>query len=466
MQRRRLLVIEANEVPLRVLRTAVDVGRAPNIARVLARGTVLETEVREDLPRQPYPSQTWASLSTGVPWERHGVWWYVDHKTPEFPLYWQAAAAAGRSVGLVGSLHSSPLASQCPGPAYRFVIPDSFAADAETVPATYRAFQRFNLRMTRRNSRTSRLRFEAGDAGVLAVVPRLGLRAATLREVARTVAMVKAKRIPAERLRSVQTMVLSDLFFHLTARHDPDLAVLFTNHVAAAMHRYWYALYPHDFDQEHYDEGWVTEHRDEIPAAVELLDGIIERAADLAERTDRTLVLVSSMGQGPSPVLDATTTSEAVIRRPEEFLAAVGVTGPYTVVGSMHPQLSVQFRSGQDARAAVDTLSGDRIAFKSRLLDVRDRTVTLTYELEDRHGELIVDGRPTDPARLGVHVEVVRDHSSGRHTPFGSLIIHNSPEGRPPVSAGAVDALEFAPALLRHLGLEPLPHHIEPTFRL
>ena len=91
----------------------------------MAEGLVGSTNVTDDVPREIYPSQTWASLGTGAPFSDHRVYWYGDPKPPDFPFYWQAAAAH-RTVGLVGVLHSSPLSEQCADPNVLFALPDAF----------------------------------------------------------------------------------------------------------------------------------------------------------------------------------------------------------------------------------------------------------------------------------------------------------------------------------------------------
>jgi hypothetical protein len=273
MEHRRLVVVEANEVPLRVVDDLASVGRVPFLARLLDDETLIETEVDEVIQRELYPAQTWASLNTGVPWAQHGIYWYGDRKPAEYPLYWQLAARNGRSVGLVNTLHSSPLQQQCGDGDYAFVIPDCFADDEATWPASYQRFQRANLSLTSSNSRRVGGRLDRRDLiGLGLSLPRLGLRPATMARLARLVGGVAAGRIPRERVRAAQFLIQADLFRRLVRRNDPDLAVLFTNHVAAAMHRYWYAFYPEDFGREHYAPEWVDRYRDEIPVALELLD--------------------------------------------------------------------------------------------------------------------------------------------------------------------------------------------------
>ena len=62
MEGRRAVVIEANEVPLRVIEDLAGTGRIPFLAGLLAEGGLVETVAEEELSRELYPSQTWASV--------------------------------------------------------------------------------------------------------------------------------------------------------------------------------------------------------------------------------------------------------------------------------------------------------------------------------------------------------------------------------------------------------------------
>ena len=467
MEQRRLVVVEANEIPLRVVEDLAEAGRIPFLAQLLDRGTLIETEVDEVISRELYPAQTWASLNTGVPWAQHGIYWYGDHKPPEYPLYWQVAARNGRSVGLVNTLHSSPLAVQCAQGDYRFVIPDCFAVDEATLPPRFQTFQRANLSLTSANSRRVGGRPDTADLLRLGLsLPRLGVQVPTVATLARLVTGATLGRVPRERIRSAQFLLLGDLFRRQLRRHQPDLALLFTNHVAAAMHRYWYALYPEDFGREHYAPDWVDRYREEIPAAMALLDRFLGRLARWCSANDRTLVIVSSMGQGPSQRLDTEADFEAVVSEADRFLAAVGIDGGVRVTGSMNPQLTLIADDVDRALEVARRLSAAGGNDPFWVVHRNDRVVTLTYHIEvlDESTVRLVGSRR--PARsVGVEVHPIDDHSSGRHIARGILGVANSPSFKAPIH-DVISHLDFAPAVLDHLGLERQPHHQSPDFRL
>ena len=257
------------------------------------------------------------------------------------------------------------------------------------------------------------------------------------------------------------------------------------------MHRYWYAMYPGDFEHEHYDEQWVARYRDEIPHALILLDEFLGRLSRWCAATDRTLVVTSSMGQGPSRSLGDLDRLDAVVSDPRRFLDAVGVGPDVHVVGSMAPQLTLECRSDRVADEAErrllavggggDVLVGEsgggesgggpsegdlRVRSKRWLVDRSDRILTLTYSIEvERSGQVVIGDRPRPAAEVGVTVHEIDDHSSGRHIPLGILGVANSPTFHPP-GGEYVDTMEFAPAVLHHLGVEPAAHHQIPSLRL
>ena len=467
MDARKLVIVEVNEIPRRVVEDVADTGRAPFLARLLADGAVAETVVDTPDALELYPSQTWASLNTGVGYEKHGVYWYGDPKPEDYPFYWQLAASAGRSIGLVNTLHSSPVLERCGQGDVRFAIPDCFSSDPTTIPAYLTGFQAANASLTAANGRTAGLgRAPAAAVGLIRALPRLGLRPRTAADLAALVAGVATGRVPRERLRTGQFLLMQDLFSHLLGRESPDLGIMFTNHVAAAMHRYWYASYPDDFSSEHYDRSWIARYHDEIPNAVAVLDRYLRRLYEWCVITDRTLLVLSSMGQGPSRGLQSDGGLEAVVTDPLRFLRGLGIEADFEILGSMVPQITVECRTEAAAAEVAGRLANVDIGQVFWDVDGSDTVVTLTYHLTPVSNDSVrIGGSRRNAEDLGVQIHQVDDHSSGRHVPEGLLAVANSPRFKPP-SGGLAAAAEVAPAILAHLGVEPAAHHIEPTFRI
>ncbi len=450
---RRLVVLELNEVPLRVLTHAA--GRHRNLARLLRASEIRTSVLSDELPREPYPSQSWATLGTGAPWAEHGIWWYNDPKPAAYPFYWELAARGGRSVGVVNTLHACPIEGRLDHPGVRFVVPDVFAPETRTVPADLVHFQELVQELTNRNARTSSLRIDLETARRVGSLTGIGLRPGTVAEIGRLVAGVATGRHPTERLRLGPFLLHGDLFAGLVRQHDPDLAVLFSNHVASAMHRYWYAAFPEDFDEAHYDEAWVERYADEIDAAMRLVDRFLGWLLPYAEDTDRVIAVVSSMGQAADTRLDTSRTRESVLADPERLLELLGVEDPYEIRAAMHPQLTLEFADEMAAARAARVLEPARFDTIDHQLDRRGRTVTLTEVptvLDD--GTLEFDGRRVEPDTVGYVARPVDDHSSGRHHREGSFLLAGP--GVTPGIREPIDVTDIAPRLLDLLGVDPV----------
>lgn len=418
----RAIVLEINEIPPRVLEWWI--GRTPSspLNKLTNDGTFSRTTLDEDLPRDLYPSQSWASVGMGVPWKDHGVFWYGDPKPDDQRFYWQRAADAGRTVGLVGVLHSSPLAEQCSHPNFRFVIPDLFSDESATTPADLEPLQALNLRITRRSARVASAQFSPADLGAIVGFVRNGVRPATFARLGALAGAVATKRVSKERLRVGQAMLMGDVFEHLVNTHDPDLAVLFTNHVASAMHRYWAATFPQDWESHPYGSDWIAAHEDELPFAMRALDDILVRIITLCKRTQRELILVSSMGQRADLDVNTSQTHQAVVRNARSFFSALDC--PVEILdfpAAMVPQISVALTDTSSV-TAFETWATDRLGTSLADMTTNGNVVTITAHLDCDETTIFIEDDSFTPEQLGASIEKITDHRSGRHDPVGILV--------------------------------------------
>ena len=452
----RAIVLEVNELPRQVLEWWGSRNPDSPLWNLATNGTVTETILDEQLPRDLYPSQSWASVGMGVPWEKHRVFWYGDPKPAEFPFYWQAAAAAGRTVGLVGVLHSSPLSVQCPNDNIVFAVPDCFAADDRARPATLSTLQQLNLRLSRQSARVASVKPSLSDATGVLSFAKNGVRPATFAQLGQLTANVVTRRWNKERLRVGQALLLADVFERQIRTLDPDLAVFFTNHIASAMHRYWAATFPEDWgDELPYTADWRAEHEGELPFAMASLDQIVGRLVTLADATDREVLVVSSMGQKADLTLGTEDDRQAVVRDERVFLEACGAPAPVEVHSAMVPQLTLTYDNPAAAAEAENHLVMHLGPAISETMQ-SGSTLTLTYSLSCRSHEVQIGGKWLTPDEVGVSIEVITDHRSGRHSEQG-LLLSSRPTGWP----AEIDAFQVAPLLLEQLDVAPLSHHHE-----
>ncbi len=459
-----MIVLEANEVPPAILRWYAN--RTPDsaIAGALSMGTLGETVVSDRGVHELYPSQTWASLASGVPYDKHGIYWYGDPKPAEYPLYWQAAAEH-RKVGIVGALHSSPFDEQCLADGLVFAVPDVFGPDDRVTPQGLEPLQAFNRRMTNRNARAVASTTPIADyAAGIRSLRGAGVRPGTLGRLATIAGGVALGRMPKERLRTAQFLLMADVFDRQLRRSTPDLSVLFTNHVAAAMHRYWPASFPGDWDRPLHGPKWVATYRSEIPSALAELDRVFGRLLKWSLQNDATLVLVSSMGQVGGGQADDGGNRTLVVKDPAAFARTLGMPDRLLLRSSMVPHLTFHFESEAEATGEAERLDDLTVLDGTLTIDRSGIAVTITYHLDDVDDSLVIDGVSHPLDRAGLEWLEVSEHKAGTHDEIGSLLVANSPTASLP--SEPVDYLEVAPAILIALGLDPLPQHRDPQLTL
>lgn len=472
-QAQRMLILEVNEVPPRVFRYFAK-QRPQSALATMLKSSHFVTSLADDVDKSfLYPSQTWASLNTGVAYDQHKIHWYNDPKPDEYPLYWKTIADAGRSVGIVNSLHSSPgEAVAAKHPNITFLIPDCFASDAYTKPSSFEPFQGLNIMAVSGNSRTASMSLPIKEAvGTVLRAPSYGITSSTLFHTALTVAQIGMGKRNRENLRNLQFPLVADIFLKQMKRADPDLAILFTNHVAANLHRYWYALFPEDYSEVIYDQDWVARYSGEIMSALELLDRYIDRLKRFCDETDRTLVIVSSMGQEANPKLTrAYRVSHSVDFRLQDvrkFVDAVTETRhSYSVETAMVPQYQLRFATASAAAPCAKQLKDAITHLKgySLVVDSNDEVITISVAPDPAAPAYEFKGAPLPPENVGFLKFDVDDHHSGHHCEDGTLIVYNSRTFKN--NGDSVSYLEFAPAVLQRFGIAPLPHHRQPSLVL
>ena len=465
MANTKLVVVEANEVPLKVFRRFADRNRFSNIAKLLADSSVITTEA-DDVPIEfLYPSQTWASFNTGVSYAKHRINWYNDPKPTEYPLYYKILADNGRSVGLVNSLHTAPSEEGMANSQIKFLIPDIYAKNSLVKPLKYSAFQKFNQELSNKNRRVSSLRLGLREIQMGIRLPSLGVRLGTLLNTAKLLGQVATKRVTKERLRNIQFMLTADMFVKLLKQNEVDLAVFFTNHIAGNMHRYWYASFPDEYSGDaYYEDKWIERHLREIQHAVFLFDSFIGKMMKFCRSTGRVLIIVSSMGQYANPKLDVTKDVCYVIEDLPQFVEAFGVQrDKYDPQLAMYPQYTLKFKNAQDATSAFrtfQTFQKEPPAGIKIYPDLNDKILTLSVHIAKDTFEVL--GKMKTISELGVKAESISDHHSGKHHPDGTLIIN--PRGS--TTKERATYLEFAPAILDFFGVRRPEYMLNPSFKI
>ncbi|MGJ5675432.1 MAG: hypothetical protein ACR9NN_17760 [Nostochopsis sp.] len=468
----KVTVLETNEISLKVFKYYQSIKPKSAISYLLENSLVLETLAQDVDETFLYPSQTWASFNTGSPYESHKIHWYNDPKTQAYPLYWKTLQENGFNVGLVNTLHSSPGSVYAESDNYKFVIPDCFAIDAFTKPNYYQAFQGLNIKATSLNSRVTTLKTPLQETfSTLLNLPRYGIRPKTIFYAVNLISKILLKQINKEKFRNLQFPLIADIFLNQLYKSDPDIAILFTNHVAANMHRYWYALFPDSYEAKVYKQDWVDKYSYEIIESLEILDDYLQELIYYSKRKDRILVVVSSMGQTANKKLpegiQQLINHDFRLEDVKKFVDRLTSSKyHYRVESGMVPQYSLEFINQHEAETIFSEIkeSSKTLENINIKIDLNANVITLTATLNPNANNYSIRNNSFTYSDIGFVKFKIEDHHSGCHCPEGSLIIFNSKTSS--TKSQSINYLEYAPAMLNHFGVKTAEFMLEPSFTI
>jgi hypothetical protein len=470
--KRKIILFEANEIPFRIFDDYVASRPRSHLAELMAASKQMATVCEDQVELDPWIS--WPTLHRGVIDEEHQILHLgqsLSFADEHYPPIWRLLSSRGIKVGVMGSLHSSSIPDDVES--YAFYVPDFFANESFTHPRDLVAFQQFNLLMTRMSARNVAAGFPLKSAVEF-------LKFYTTHGMSPTSVTATLKELITEtihqhlrcRRRSIQPLLSLDVFLHLMHRTGPDFATLYTNHVAAAMHRYWAAAYPDDPGGTVMPDEWRRLYMDEIRYAMDCLDLMLGRLMKFAKGNNYMLVVCGSMGQ--AAYKSEATSGFVTLLDLDQFMTRMGLSrSDWTERYAMVPCVSV----------TVDPARAD--AFEERLRSISCDGQYMTYERRevpplsyDRSGETFhlfvyferyagpfkaeFDGEPVsfDWLGWGFHEHQDNIDCSGRHTPQGLLLVYD-PAAR--IVEGShrstISTLDIAPTLLDYFDV-PVPNYM------
>jgi hypothetical protein len=260
-----------------------------------------------------------------------------------------------------------------------------------------------------------------------------------------------------------------DVFMAQLERSRPDFATFFSNHVASAMHRYWAATYPTDYDDLDLDDDWTTAHAEEIPWAMDQAETMLARLVAFADAHPEYQVwTASSMGQRAT-MAQALETAVYLVDL-ATFMRRLGMPdGCWEPRPAMLPQTNVVVHG---ALASTFQRELTKVHLVDKPLRYR-RTDGGFFAMDLGHANMHT--RPTPVrygggrhplAEFGMKAVEIEDRSgtTAYHVPEGILAVYD-PRGtaarttdRPRIST-----LEIAPALLTSCGVAPPPYMARQT---
>ena len=470
----KIILFELNEVPPRILDAFCQTYPDSTFARMLPLSVRADTVNEDNVPLSPWI--TWPTLHRGVTHERHGIGHLgqpIDAANKAYPSLWAIAAEAGARVGVGGSLHSYPVPERSGN--YDFYLPDTFAPDSQAIPASLEAFQAFNLAMVSESARNVSTKINMGiAAGMLPHLPALGFGAGTAGAVLKQLLSERVRIERKVRRRTLQAELAFDAFMAHLGAAKPALATFFTNHVASAMHRFWGAAYPQEFEKLDYDQTWIKSFGAEIDAAMIAADRMLRRLKRFVDsRSDYALVVASSMGQAACS--GVAMLNQLAISDLQKFLAVAGVPADTWVRRpAMHPHYSFEVRP--EHAAAFEAGLQRMTQALSRMTADKDYT-DISYERRGDFFHLALDvynldaGRarlplgdgflPLADAGLGLMETDFQQGCTGYHVPEGVLLVYGV--GFAPKNMGEMSTCDIAPSILAMMDIARPGHMRKPV---
>jgi hypothetical protein len=407
--------------------------------------------------------------------EKHGILHLgqvLDDVDGRFPPIWKILKNHGRTVGIFGSLHSSCVPANAKS--YAFYLPDYFDDRVFAHPQSLEPFQELNLAMTRQSARNVSRRIPLGGfARFLTGAMSAGLKMDTIGDSALHLAREVTKPGLRIRRRAYQPLIMLDLFIHQLERTQPDFATFYTNHVAAAMHRYWGATFADDYERK-LDAEWIANYQGEILFAMDKLDTMVAKLKTFVDRhPEYTLVAASSMGQAAIPA--EKTFEFLTITDLPKFMSALGVgADQWQARPAMVPCVCAVVSDATRTRV-LDGLAGMSIGGQNVRRDKRPVAPASFDERENGFfqffiqfdnykgpDEVTINSRRMALAEAGLGKMAHEDgvNCTAQHVPEGSLLVYRADAPDSGHRAGTrISTLEVAPAICDLFGV-PRPAYM------
>jgi len=475
-----MIIFELNEVPFQVVDAFCQSEPDSEMAALMKDSTQLVTTCEDKIELDPWIS--WPTLHRGVSDTKHRILSLgqtLNKVDNQYPPMWRMITSAGRTAGVFGSIHSSHVPPSME--AYKFYLPDFFDEKVFAYPAYLKGFQQFNLEMTRRSARnvnTSVPRSALREFMKSAIAT--GFSIDTAREVIAQLASERKESRVRLRRRSLQALLMADVFTRMLKRDMPDFSTLYSNHVAAAMHRYWAAAFPDDYKPNLTSPEWQRLYQQEVFEAFRIASKIIGKLRNLVDsRKDTVLLIASSMGQHatehpPSKGL-------YTIRDLGKFMSNFGVgEGQFRQKHAMVPCTGVLV----DAPVRDDfqkKLNQFRVG-DSRMVENEREIAPMSYALHDGNffslymnfdsyagehvGYLGNESKTFEDLGVGFLPHEDGVSVTAHHHPDGILLIYDPMRPASGDSRLRVSTLEIAPAVLAHYGIEAPDYMVKPSLPL
>lgn len=455
-----VIVYELNEVPKRLFDFYSEAFPSSAFAILRHQSALFKTLTADMGSLSPWI--TWPTMHRGVSNIDHEIseiGQNLEAVNKEFPNVYEILAKGGIQVGVFGSLQSYPLPDELEN--YCFYVPDTFAAGDECHPELLSKFQSFNLSMVQKNARNVSGNIDVKSAlGFLRNSIKLGVTPSTFSKIARQIVSERVNKDRLVRRRTSQIEMAFDLYFRQLMRTEPDISFFFTNHLASSMHRYWPAVFPTDYEEGRFDEGWLARWSAEIPHAVRVANYQLAKLINYCKISGAELIVCGSMGQAAVEDVEPLE-SQVLITNLKRLMTHIGLAEhEWEPKLAMAPRVVFTPRS----EACMEKLKRlDKICVNGQKIDVRytaSNDIRLNIMLTNQETlEILDDGEVVPPGEIGIESIHLQDASGSYayHIPEGILLHYKAHAGLTnPHNEDwrAISALDFAPSILQKFSVK------------
>jgi len=293
MSRRRVVLIEFNELCPTLLDRWIDEGLLPNFKRFRNGSNTFVTMADEVEAPNLEPWIQWYSLHTGLSYDQHGVFHLTNGPNAGHEDIWQYLARRGFRVGNFGSMNAGPH-----GASSGFYVADPWCAEQPSIPSDLQVFQSFVAKNVREYTNQNKLNNIVEALSFAFFMTRHGLKLQTLLQFAeRLVAERTYDKDSQWKRATLLDLLQSDVFFNLLKRSDYDFVTFFSNSTAHFQHAYWRHMDPVPFLIKPSEEE-LARYGGAILYGYQQMDRLLERFFALEGR-GYTLILASALSQQP-----------------------------------------------------------------------------------------------------------------------------------------------------------------------
>lgn len=240
--RRKVLMLEFNELCPSLLQKWMDAGELPNFKRFFEASQAFTTLADAEAPALE-PWIQWYSVHTGLDYSQHGVFHLTDGPLRDFPDIWKLVRDGGGSAMNFSSMNAKGF--RAPGSVF---VPDPWCTSEVPFPEELGVFVEFVTSRVREYSNKDN---NASIKDFLAFSKFMAFHGLRPKTIVDTLSYLMSEVMHRQKNSWKRVAVLDwiyrDVFIHYYKKTHPDFATIFLNSTAHLQHSYWRYMEPEKF---------------------------------------------------------------------------------------------------------------------------------------------------------------------------------------------------------------------------